>query len=124
MRIVGLKEFMTLESIMYCEYNDDFEEKNFCIKWQNCGSSEHNDWVKSYIQPMEIECQESYYDDGVPRLELAEKDSTINIPMDFMGTMREAMYYSDDDPIKFAVYEKEDIKNLINVLEKLVEETE
>ena len=124
MRIVGLKEFMTLENIMYCEYNDKFEDNNFSIKWQNCGVSEFNDWVMSQIQPKEIECQINYYEDGVPKLELAEKDRTINIPMDFMGTMREAMYYSNDDPIKFAVYEKEDIKNLINVLQKLVEETE
>lgn len=124
MRIVGLKEFMTLENIMYCEFNDKFEDNNFSIKWQNCGQPGYNDWVMSQIQPMEIEFNINYYEDGVPKLLLAKEDSSINIPMDFMGTMREAMYYSDDDPIKFAVYEKEDIQNLINVLQKLVEEDE
>lgn len=120
MRIVGLKEFMTLENIMYCEYNKKFEDNSFSIKWQNCGEAKYNDWVMSRIQPMEIEYECSYYDDGVPKLKLAEQDSTVNIGMDFMGTMREAMYYSDDDPIKFAVYEKEDIKNLIGVLQQLI----
>lgn len=113
---------MTLENIMYCEFNDKFEDSNFSIKWQN--TSINNDWVMSQIQPREIECNISYYDDGVEKLILAKEDSSVDIPMDFMGTMREAMYYSDDDPIKFAVYEKEDIKNLIDVLQKLVENEE
>lgn len=120
MRIVGLKEFMTLEKILYSEYGEGFEDSSFSIKWNNCGKEEFNDWVLSHISPRCIEYQLSYYEDGIRDIENAEKDSSVNLKMDFEGTVREASYYANTDPIRFAVYEKDDIKNLIDVLSKLV----
>lgn len=123
MRIVGLKEFLTLKNILYCTYTGaygDFLDSYFLIKWGNCGIG-YNDWVESDLNPSAIEISSSYYDDGVVKLEQAEKDSSLNISMDFEFTGRYAGYPRDDNPIKFAVYEKEDIKNMISVLQKLLE---
>lgn len=118
MRIVGLKEFMTLENILYTQYDrQDFDQSNFLIKWNNLdwGSI---DWIESPIEPAALEHND--YGDLCDKLDEAKKDSSKVFPMDFEYTGRYAYYPDIEDTIKFAVYEKEDIVNLIATLQKLI----
>lgn len=118
MRIVGLKEFMTLENVLYTEYRrDEFDSSNFLIKWNNLDYGSI-DWIESSLEPMALEVNS--YEDFCDKLEVAEKDSNVNFPMDFEYTGRYANYPGIEDPIKFAVYEKDDIVNLISTLQKLI----
>jgi hypothetical protein len=118
MRIVGLKEFMTLEGILYTEYRrDSFDSSNFLIKWCNCGK-DYIDWIESAVEPMALEM--GSYEDFCDKLDVAEKDSNKSFRMDFEFTGRYADYPNTEDPIRFAVYEKEDIVNLITTLQKLI----
>lgn len=118
MRIVGLKEFMTLENILYTEYREEtFDESNFLIKWNNLdwGSV---DWIESALEPSAINHID--YGDLRSKLEEAEKDPSKTLPMDFEYTGRYADYPDIESKIKFAVYEKDDIINLITTLQKLI----
>lgn len=124
MRIVGLKEFMTLENILYTQFDEGFEGSCFSIKYSNSGEPKYNDWVMSQFAPREIETPNGCYGEWTDIIEEAKKDSSLSLKMDFNRTMREAMYYSDDDPIFFAVYEKEDIQNMIEALKDLLQESE
>jgi hypothetical protein len=118
LRIVGLKEFMTLENILYTEYRrDEFDQSNFLIKWCNSGT-DYIDWIESPIEPAALE--NNCYDDLCSQIEDAEGDSTKSFKMDFEYTGRYANYPNVDDPIKFAVYEKDDIVSLITTLQKLI----
>lgn len=120
MRIVNLQEFMKLHNILYTEYNDNFHScVNFNIKWCNSDGIK-NDWILSQIAPDQLDCDS--FDDLLDKLGILEEDSSLSATMDFESTFREAMYYDDDDPIRFAIYEKEDIENLISILSKLLKE--
>lgn len=118
MRIVGLKEFMTLENILYTQYDrQDFDQSNFLIKWNNLNWGSI-DWIESPLEPCSLEHND--YSDLCYKLDEAEKDSSKVFPMDFEYTGRYADYPDIEDPIKFAVYEKQDIVSLIATLQKLI----
>lgn len=118
MRIVGLKEFMTLENVLYTEYREhDFDVSNFLIKWNNLNWGSI-DWIESPLQPSAIEHND--YGDLLDKLKEAEGDSTKTLDMDYEYTGRYGYYPDAEDPIKFAVYEKEDILSLIATLQKLI----
>ena len=116
-RIVGLEEFMTLENILYTEYREEtFDESNFVIKWNNLNWGSV-DWIESPLEPSAINHN---YDDLHSKLEEAGKDSSKTLPMDFEYTGRYAGYPDIESKIKFAVYEKDDIVDLITTLQKLI----
>lgn len=118
MRIVGLKEFMTLGPVLYAEYDSNFYVRGkFNIKWCNSDNIK-NDWIMSQIAPDQLDTNS--FNDTVDLLDKMDVDSSILASMDFEGTMREGMYYEDDDNIKFAVYERDDIENLIYTLQKVL----
>lgn len=116
MRVVDAKEFASLGNVLFCEYRDvDFlEDQCFMIKW----NTNEESCVYSHIGPSQVKYFGSFYEEGADQINKASEDSSFKVEMDFENTYRDII----EDGDKFAVYEKEDIQNIIETLQKLIEE--
>jgi len=110
MKIINREEFLKLPSgTLFSEYKP-CSFYGLLIKYDSCG---YNDYYENeLIGNIEMNSSEDFID----KLVIAEKERT-SLKLDFDICGRNGMY---DDNQLYAVYEKEDIKGLINVLKQCI----
>lgn len=110
MKIINREEFLKLHSgTLFSEY-EPCSFYGLLIKYDSCG---YNDYYENSLVG-NVDSQSS--EDLFNKLEVAEKEKT-SLKLDFDICGRNGMY---DDNQLYAVYEKDDIEGLINVLKQCV----
>lgn len=110
MKIVNREEFLKLHSgILFSEY----EPCAFYGLFIKQESTNHNDYYETaLIGNVDYDSSEDFVD-----VLLAAQENKTSVKLDFDCCGRNGMY---DDNQLYAVYEKEDIEGLINVLKQCV----
>jgi hypothetical protein len=110
MRIIGLKEFLTLPvGTVYAKYAQSYTE-GLEIKGENCGE---RDWIVQYLDPIaNLEHSHSSTDDG-DMLSALESGASASEPLAFNVMGRDGCF--NDDQL-FAVLERQDHERLVERL--------
>ncbi|GFN32518.1 hypothetical protein [Paenibacillus xylaniclasticus] len=110
MRIVNRAEFLKLPSgILYSRYESLGTIRGLHSKLESLT----NDWIYQDVVG-DIDEDENEFDEIFAK---AEKDSSYEFRMDLNCGRRDGMFDDDD---KFAIYNEEDIRRLIDRLNKLL----
>jgi hypothetical protein len=108
MRIVNLKEFLTLPSgTVYMNYKPCIFE-SLCVKVDNV-HEDSIDFILKELVTVDAESSEEWHDKIYDAME-----NGTSLKLDFNATERDGCF---DEEQLFAVLEKEDIKGIIEVLE-------
>lgn len=113
MRIVNKKEFLELpQGTLYMKYFSVGDTGSLCIK---SASIKDFDWLYEDLSGLwtnETNNSEEFF----KLMDKAEKDSSISFKQCFIGE-RDGMFNTED---MFVVYDKDDIRNLIEALNFLL----
>ena len=111
MRIVNRKEFLAIEGPVLFRKCDSYPDGDLCVKTSNMG----NDFVY-----FEVAGFESNFDSDIETFKaIVEmlKDSSKSLPLEVEVTSRDGFFNEEE---KYLIYEKEDVKLLIDSLSKLL----
>ena len=115
MKIVDRKTFLAMRGqVLFCKYRPcSFGDP--AIKVENCGE---RDFAVDY---MFDSVENSGSDDLFDKLESAERDPNLDLPLDLHYTGRDGEF---DENQLFAVYTRRDIRQIIDRLEEVLGSSE
>jgi hypothetical protein len=109
MKIIKRKEFINMPCGTVFSYYKPCMFNELMIKASDSSSWGNDFLYDDIIGPIEADSSDDFLD------KCENMENGVSLPVDFENTKREGLF---DDKQLFAVYEKEDVKKLIERLEK------
>ena len=107
MKILNRKEFLKMpENTIFAKY-EPCVFGTLSIKYENCGN--HDFFSNTFVDSIDCNDTGEFFN----LLDKAEKDSNFSIKMDFNSCGRDGLFEENE---LYAVWEKEDIEKLIELL--------